>query len=226
MSKWLYFLLDWSEVWALFLPLTVLFLTRKQPKTLTPVIVYLWVALVLNGLTDLIMVNYNNLPSPFNSNTYLYNIHSVLRFAFFSIFFIRLPQFHFKKLKLVLPLILLIFLLVNFSLFEPFFNTASLSGNLLAVEAFLLLVYCLQYYLSELRTDSETIMNGPDFWVVTGLSIYVVVIFFIFLFYYPMMKVNARLADNMWNVHNVAFIIFCIFLAKAFYGTAGNKHSN
>ena len=37
----------------------------------------------------------------------------------------------------------LAFLVINFIFFENFFNRDSFSGNLLTVEAYLLLVYCL-----------------------------------------------------------------------------------
>jgi len=32
-----------------------------------------------------------------------------------------------------------------------------------------------------------------------------------------MLSVDVKLAVNIWNVHNIVFIIFCIFIAKAFY---------
>ena len=100
----------------------------------------------------------------------------------------------------------------------------SFSGNLLTVEAYLLLVYCMLYYFAELK-DDENLFNGPDFWVVTGLAIYLVTNFFVFLFYTPMLSVDAKLAVNIWNVHNIAFIIFCLFITKAFYGTVRYQYS-
>ncbi len=115
------------------------------------------------------------------------------------------------------------FVLVNFIFFEQFFDPDHLSGNLLATEAYLLLIYCLQYYLSELRNDSTGIFGGPDFWIVTGLAIYVVINFFIFLFYLPLLVFDAELSVRMWNFHNIAFIIFCIFITKALYDTDRNK---
>jgi hypothetical protein len=109
--------------------------------------------------------------------------------------------------------------------FEDFFDYNYLSGNLLATEAYLLLVYCMLYYLTELRNDQDGIFDTPHFWIVTGLGIYVVVNFFVFLFYLPMISKDIRLAVDIWNVHNLAFIIFCLFLTKAFYGSIRNKYS-
>jgi uncharacterized protein (DUF486 family) len=169
----------------------------------------------------------NYFPNWLHSNNVFYNILSLVRFACFAIFFMRLPQKSFGLLKKALPIISVLFILINFSLYENFFfpNPDRLSGNLLAVEAYLLLVYCMQYYLAELRADHETIFNGQDFWVVTGLSIYVVTNFFVFLFYGPMVDINRKFSVKIWNVHNLSFIIFCLFITKALYGPFRNKHT-
>ena len=223
MNKFLQLALDWSEVWALLIPLVLLLFKRERPHFLKPVIIYLWLALAINIIIDAIWVFKVYFPGWLQSNNPFYNIHSIARFACFSIFFMFLPQPSFKKLKILLVALLVIFVLVNFIFFENFFEPAYLSGNLLAAEAYLLLIYCLQYYLSELRDDSIAIFGGPDFWIVTGLSIYVVINFFIFLFYHPMLYFDPLLSVRMWNFHNIAFIIFCIFITKALYDTNRNK---
>ncbi|HEU5165387.1 MAG TPA: hypothetical protein VFU29_07600 [Chitinophagaceae bacterium] len=226
-------ILDWSEVWALLIPLTVLLFFRPQPATLKPVIIYLWIAFILNIGIDIIMILRDNrldwvkthFPEWLKTNNPLYNVHSVARFICFSIYFIQLPHASFTKLKKLLAVASAIFIVINFSIFENFLNPRSFSSNLLATEAYLLLVYCMLYYLSELKDDSKNLFNGPDFWVVTGLSIYVVVNFFVFLFYLPMIDVDLELAVNIWNVHNIAFIIFCVFIAKGLYGSDRYKYS-
>ena len=223
MSKLLLNVLDWSEIWALLIPLLMLLFRRRQPGFVKPVIVYLCLALVINLVTDLIWALKIYFPSWLQSNNPLYNVHSIIRFICFSIFFIKLPQTSFITFKKILTALSLVFILINFGFFENFFNPQYLSGNLLAGEAYRLLVYCMLYYLSVLRNESDGLTNGPDFWIVTGLSIYVVSNFFIFLFYVPMNDVNPDLAINMWNVHNIAYIIFCIFITKALYGPFRHK---
>jgi hypothetical protein len=47
----------------------------------------------------------------------------------------------------------------------------------------------------------------------------------VFLFYTPMLSVDVTLAVDIWNVHNIAFIIFCLFITRAFYGTVRYKYS-
>ncbi|WP_220096069.1 hypothetical protein [Daejeonella oryzae] len=154
------------------------------------------------------------------SNNVLYNLHSIIRFTCFSYFFILLPQSSFTRIKKILPSIFILFITVNFSIAEYFFYEDHLSGNLLAAEAYLLLIYCMIYYLSQLREDIEILTRGKDFWIVTGLSIYVVSNFFVFLFYVPMITENMNLAANMWNVHNASYILLCLFIARSFYVSA------
>jgi hypothetical protein len=215
--------LDWSEVWALLIPLSVLMFRLKQQRYMKPVIIYLCIALVLNLLGDFIWVFKKYFPVWLTSNNVYYNIHALIRFACFSVFFFMLPQRSFAVLKKTLVAVLVVFTLVNFSFFENFFDYRYLSGNLLATQAYLLLIYCMQYYLSALRDDSPAIFGGPDFWVVTGLGIYVVISFFVFLFYRPMIDYDEDLSVRMWDFHNIGFILFCLFITKAFYGPVRYK---
>ncbi len=213
-------ILDWSEVWAILIPLFVLLFNREQPRFLKPVIFYLWIALVLNFIGDTIGDFKVYLPHWLHSNNVLYNIHSLIRFFCFSYFFLLLGKNFRSTINRLIGLVALLFIVYNFIFTEKFSNFNHLSGNLLATEAYVLLIYCMQYYLFQLKTDTADFKTKKDFWVVTGLSIYVVVNFFVFLFYVPMLTENPNLADQMWSVHNLAYISLCIFIAKAFYVSA------
>jgi hypothetical protein len=196
----------------------------KTPTVLKPVVVYLWLALFLNTFGDVIgdFDKRLHFPAWLQSNNPLYNIHSVARFGCFSYFFISLPQPQFKTLKRIIAAVFVLFFIIDFSFFEDFFFPLHLSGNLLSAEAYLLLIYCLLYYLAALNDENDAAFKGPVFWVVTGLGLYVVINFFVFLFYVPMITQNMTLADHIWNVHNIAYIIFCIFITRAFYATTRN----
>ena len=122
MSHFLHKALDWSEIWALFIPMLALYFRSKQPKSLQPVIFYIWIAFLLNLIIDLIMVFKENFPDWLHTNNPFYNAHSVFRFICFSIFFIQLPQASFKRVKKTLPIISVVFFLINFLFFENFFN--------------------------------------------------------------------------------------------------------
>jgi hypothetical protein len=214
--------IDWSEFWATIIPLLVLIWHRNQPNYIKPVIVYLWIALILNLIGDIIADFREFLPQWMQSNNILYNIHSLVRYACFGYFFHLINQTFRHWLNRIVNTIALLFILYDFTFLESFTNQLHLSGNLLATESFLLLIYCLQYYLAQLAKDEGTLKRGKEFWVVTGLAIYVVVNFFVFLFYVPLFDVSLQQAGRIWWIHNFAYIGLCIFIAKAFYVPAGN----
>ena len=228
MGKLLKEILDWSEVWALLIPLAILIWKRNRTPYLKPVRIFLLVAFILNAFIDFI----SNLKGPlgitsdnflFNNNVF-YNISSVARLFLFAWFFILLHQRFLHRVKKIIPFIFLAFILVNFIFFENFVPQGDkeiFSSRLLATEAGLLLFYCLQYFIYIIVED-KTVKLGqqPGFWVVTGLSLYVAVNFFIFLFYATLSKdaspTQLNFVLKLWNVHNIVFIIFCIFIAIQF----------
>ena len=208
---------DWSEVWALLFPIAALWFKRSQPRTLWPVVVYVWVALAINLVCDYIGDHRRELPKWLSSNTPLYNVHSLVRYCCFTWFFFKLGPGFFPRMQKMLVGLYVIFFVGNFCFVESFFDTSRISGNAMAAEAFVLLASCMLYYFALLNQNLANYLILKDFWVVTGLSIFVVVNFFVFLFYDPMVTDRPDLANWMWNVHNFAYIIFCIFMAKAFY---------
>ena len=210
-------LLDWSEVWALLIPLAAYHVHSSQPAYFKPITLYLWGALILNLLSDVIGDFKPHLPHWLQSNLFLYAVHSIFRFICFVYFFTLIRQAYFKKFKRVLPFVYGLFVILNAVFMENYISSQQLSGNLFTIEAYFLLIYCILYYLSQLRDEVGQLQINQAFWVTTGLSIYVVISFFIFLFYVPMLRENPLLAEKMWGVHNIAYIIFCLFIAKAIY---------
>ncbi len=220
-------ILDWSEAWAPLIPLIILSFKGKQPNFLNPIIIYLWFALIIDLIIDagwkFGWKFEGAVPGWMHPNNYLYNIHSIVRFICCSSFFILLKQPFRTTIKKLIPILSLIFLMVNFIFFENFYEVATISSRLFAVESGLLLFYCLQYYLFKLREEDVGEKKGSDYWIVMGLSIYVVFNFFYFLLYTTLLDNNyTRFVIAMWNYHNISFIILCIFIAKAFYA-AGHK---
>ena len=217
MTSALRYLLDWSEVWTPLIPLFFLLFRRSQPRYLKPVIVYLILAFLINLASDIIAEYKKYLPDWAQSNNPLYNLHSITLLICFAYFFKLLNKNSFNKFQLNLLILSILLLVFNFSFLEKITNPQHLSGNLFTIVSYTLLIFCMLYYLNWLKDDEDDLTYEPHFWVVTGLSIYVVINFFVFLFYVPMIKENPALADNIWNIHNIAYILFCIFITKAFY---------
>lgn len=208
-------LIDLSEVWSLFIPL---FFYKKQPKSFNLVVFYLWMSLFLNILINIIwLVNAFSTSKDF-SNGFLYNILSVFRFYLLSTFFISLNQPFLKTLKLLIPIFFTIFLIIDFGFYEDFFDFNNFSSRLLAFEAFCLLFYALQYYLFEIIKESSIKVIGPEFWMITGLGIYTSFNFFLFLMFHEVsIYFSTFTISNIWNFHNISYLIFNIFIAKTFY---------
>jgi hypothetical protein len=215
-------IIEWSEVWALLIPLLVLVLLNKPQPGMKPVIIYILVALLLNLFGDFIADFKKLIPALPQSNNPIYNFHSLFRFTCFSFFFNQAGKRFFPRIQNSILVIYILLFLVNFIFFENFLNPLHLSGNLLSMESFLLLASCMLYYLGVLKNEVPVIAQNKDFWIVTGLSIFFVINFFVFLFYVPLLDENRKLANTMWNFHNIAYTTLCIFIAKAFYVPAGN----
>jgi hypothetical protein len=217
-NSFLALVFDWAEVWALLMPLAVLFRYRKQPSLYRLMIIYVWISLLINLVIDLTWKLRTYLPSDLNSNNYLYNTHAVVTFVLFSLYFIKLNQPFMLMIKKAIPIIFLAFLIINFFFFEKFFDYWKFSSRLLAIEAVLLLVYCLLYYFYKVKDENESMtMQQPDFWIVTGLGIYVAVNFFIFLLYNELTVLTSQFAIQIWNVHNISYVVFNFFLARGLY---------
>ncbi|MBB6127404.1 hypothetical protein [Mucilaginibacter lappiensis] len=216
MLKVFQIVIDWSEVWALLIPISLLLL-KKQPAVLKPVVFYVWIALIIDVVIDITWKIRTILPAKYNSNNYLYNLHSVIRFFLFSTFFIRLKQPFLTTLKKIIPFFFVVFVVVNFCFYENFFDYWKLSSRLLSVEAILLLFYTLQYYLFKINDHVDVNIFNSDFWIVTGLGIYVTINFFIFLLYNELTIRLQHFAVTLWNAHNISYIVFNLFIAKGFY---------
>jgi len=221
-------ILNWSEVWALFIPLAFILIYKSKIAYLKPVRIYLWITLFINIFIDIISNLKGRLgiqPDDFLwNNNFLYNIGSVVRLFLFAWFFILLQQGLMHRVKRILPFIYLLFALINFIFFENFIpqgDNESFSSRLLALEAAILLFYCLQYFIY-LMVEDKTVKLGqqPGFWLITGLTVYVAVNFFIFLFYATLSDNSSveqrNFAIQLWDIHNYAFILFCVFIAFQF----------
>ncbi|WP_158826153.1 hypothetical protein [Mucilaginibacter lacusdianchii] len=217
-DKILALVFDWAEVWALLIPSAILVRFRKQPPLYNLIAAYVWLSLAINLVIDLTWKLRTLLPPHLNSNNYLYNTHSVVTFVLFSTFFLKLNQPFLQTFKKVIPVIFLAFLGINFSFFESFFDYWKFSSRLLAIEAGLLLVYCLLYYFYKVKDENEMLhKHQPDFWIVTGLGIYVAVNFFIFLLYNELTVLTSQFAVQIWNVHNISYVVLNLFLARGLY---------
>lgn len=220
----LQYLIDWSEVWILIFPFIVFLSKRNQPEFMRPVFIYLWISFFCNLISDGMWLFLDIIPKGYRSNTIFYNIQSLSRFICFAVFFFMLKQKDFRWLQKILVIVFSFITLFYFSFIDSFFNKNYISSDMMSGESFFLLFFCMLYYLSILKSDTPRFRQRKDFWVVTGICIFAVLNFFIFLFYKPLLEENRDLAEKIWTLHNIAFIIFILFITKAIYVPDTNKH--
>jgi hypothetical protein len=210
-------ILKWSEVWALLIPLTVYLTQRNNGRLLFPLQLYLFIGLVLNLFITLIS-NIHELVATFNgSNHIFYNIHSVVKVVLLGWFIMRyLPRASGNIIRLVF-VFYGAFILFNFSFFEsPLF----FSSRLLTIESIILMFLGISWYLYTLQDDGKREYNrAAVFLVITGVVIYESISFFIFLFYKQLIVPERNFALLIWKVHDIAFVIMCVFMARAFQKT-------
>jgi predicted membrane-bound dolichyl-phosphate-mannose-protein mannosyltransferase len=154
------------------------------------------------------------------NNSILYSIHAIARLYLFCWFFIQLKQPFFVRVKKIIPLLFFLFVIIDFCIvrsIKSFYY--DFSSELHATEAALLLIYCLLYFIYlSLREEAILPKERATNWIVAGLTIYVAFNFFIFLFFSVVEKlISGPMADTFWNIHNASYVIFCCFIAKAFY---------
>lgn len=234
-------ILDWSEVWALLIPLTILLIYKPKAPWVKPIIFYLLIALVLGaaqdiiwkrrrlGIEDWFLENFSwgferdpltgnilldKQGGPVFKNTIFYNLLSVTRLVFFTWFFGRLG-YTFKKLNRFIPSLFLLLVVINFIFFQ---NIKDFSSRILAVEAAILLFYCMLFFYKVNMDDSiGSPFSLPQSWAVTGLTLYTAINFILFLFYNYLSIQYKAYAVEMWNVHNISYILLNVFIAVALY---------
>jgi hypothetical protein len=213
--KWIQIIRNWSEVWALLIPLIVIVIYKPKAPDIRPLVLYVITAFILNFTATFIVEYYYYLPTGLQNNNLLYNLHSIARVVFFSWYILKITP---PKLLFIYKAILsvyVIFILVDFLFFEsPIF----ISPSLYSAGSFVLLFLCLTFFLRSMQDESGTNwISQPSFLVCTGISLYEAITFFIFLFIYPVAEKNPDFGRLSFKIYQAIFIVFCVLLALALY---------
>ena len=183
---------------------------RRRPVApqLNYVVIYVFAALVINILVDVPWKFYRKgtfLEVAFSFNNLLYNLHSILRLFLFLLFFkhVNIPTGKLKRNLLFLCFFCTI--LLNFVFFD---SIRAFSSKVFTIESAALLICCIYYFISELRNEEAVSESGSVLVVITGLAVYEAVCFFIFLFYEILAAEAEKFAIDLWDIHNIFYIIF------------------
>jgi hypothetical protein len=213
-------ILDLSEAWAVLIPLFVYLIKKPKQGFLKIIFIYLIVAFIINLCGDIIEENYYHDPKwivELNYNQPFYNLHSILRLFLFIYFFKKIKIPVNKILRTLIPIMAVLIFTINFTFFHSFKKFSSLTFS---VEGIILIVLCVLYFIKKLKSDEILTEFDASLYIVTGLAIYEAVCFPIFLFYNTLIEQTKHFAINIWDVHNITYIVFCLFIARAFYGNS------
>ena len=213
-------ILNWSEVWAPLIPLYIFIFKRPKESYLEIVAGYLLTALCINAVSDVSWIFRLCMPLELQNNNFLYNTNSICRTIFFVMFF-KTAVDVFKKIYFNIFLIIYIVFFLFFFIIEKKFNT--LSSPLHSTESVVLIICSITYFRKLINSDELFLAFDPNLLIISGLAIYESVNFFVFLFYEYLTVHNKTFAQYLWNVPNVIFIVFCLLIAKAFYGRFKRK---
>ena len=208
---------NWSEVWALLIPLTIIIRSRSRIPDMYPVVLYVWFALILNSISTTMFVYHKSMPSFLQNNNILYNLHSFLRVTFLGFYIYHIREHRYTFIYRALIFIYIIFVVCNFIFFESilFFST-----RIFSAESIVLLTLCLSFFVRSMQDDSDiNWLKHPAFLICAGISFYEAVNFFIFLLYYPLSDKDVSFIRALWTVHNITFVILCLMIALALYSS-------
>src|SRR5689334_21521726 len=216
-------LLRWSEVWALLIPLIVILVFRPKGRIVSWLIVYVIFAFLFNTIAITMIEDYTLLPSFLaldEGNNLYYNLHSLLMVICFSGYIISVRTYQYPKFLKGLLIAYILFVPINFIFVE---RVLFLSTLHFTVGSIVLIFICLFYFFRSILDDENATdwLKHPSFLICSGLSLYQVITFFIFLFIYPIYNKNINkdmeFADAMMYVYQGIFVIFCILLAIGLY---------
>ena len=182
-----------------------------------PISIYIWVALLFNLIANIISSQkVLGINLPWHNNIIIYNAHSVARLIFFMWFFWILEPDFVKRSAFKVVVFLVLGLAIALAIYE-FYADEVISSYSYSTGSSLLLFFCIKYFLFALKTEDSGFSRQPSFWIVTGLGLFVVVTFPIYLFYKMAHVQDPYIADNIWRVQNIAFLVMCIFIGVGFF---------
>jgi len=219
--RFLNFLKDWSEVWALLIPLLVILIFRPKGKLTSWLIAYVIIAALMNTISVFMVEDYSVLPSFLildEGNNIYYNIHSFVMVICFSSYIISVRTYIYPKILKAVVIGYILFVIINFTFFESPFILSTLHFT---VGSIVLLIMCLFYFFRSIVEDDSAVnwLRHPSFIICSGLCLYEVITFVIFLFIYPLFNnpKTASFAQIMMQVYQYIFVVFCILLAIGVY---------
>ena len=211
---------DWAEVWAMLIPLSIILFYKPAGNHIRIVVGYVIIAFFLFLIANLMLEFYDILPERLLvnggiNNNLIYNIHSVIKVLLFSWYIMSVRDYKYLNFLKLLLVVYLGFVILNFYQWE---TPLKLSTHLFTAESIVLLVMCFFYFFRSIQDDSqENWLKHPSFLVCSGVCLYEVICFFIFLFFWPLAESDEPFFIVTMRIYSFALVLLGIMLALAFY---------
>lgn len=190
----------------LFLILFFIFLKNtKTRKDLTAIILYCFLDVSINYITDSELASHKFV-------TFLYAFFTLFEYATFSyILWLNIKKITFRKLIIILSISFCIFLIV----YDLSAKVRRLDSIPIGFETILILSYSF-YYLFEQTNDPTNlfIYTKYQFWVITGIMIYLSGSFFIYIF---ANQIDKELLNQYWFLTYAFYVLKNIFFIVALF---------
>jgi hypothetical protein len=188
---------------VLILLLLLLFFRKcKHEKSLWAIFAYCFLSIAINHFID---VFYKN-----NFKYFFYALYTVIEFFTFTyLIWQEIKSQRFKKIMIVISILFLTFIVLYYSL-EKYRIIDSIP---IGLETILVLIGCF-YYLFEQMNDTNNlfIYSKYQFWIISGIMIYLAGCFFIYIFG---SQLDKEFLVKYWFLTNIFYIIKNIFFCTA-----------
>jgi hypothetical protein len=216
MIRTLFKITDWAEIAGIIIPLLVVLIYKPKGRENRPLVIYIFVAFILNLIITAIAKYRKDFDFIPDSNHVYYNMHSLIKIVFWGWYLSAFDSLKSSTIIKTLTGVFIVFFFINFSFFEPlgFFST-----RIASAEGIFLLLFCAIFFISTIIDNSDTIwMSKPVFTVCAAINMYAAINFFVFLFF-DYINVEKFRFDTFFSILAIIFscsyFFLCIVFARA-----------
>lgn len=125
-----------------------------------------------------------------------------------------------EKMKIVLrylPIIFFTFLIATFIIKANFNFSQPFIQQVFTIQAFFLIIPCIFYYIDLFnREPSLELLNEPSFWIVTGLSFFMVCTLPFSIFGEYIMRSNYKLYLELFSIFNIFYCLLFVMIIRSY----------
>lgn len=213
MIKTLLEITSWAEIAGIIISLSFVIIYKPKNRETRPLVLYIYIAFVLNLMITAIAKFGNEFTIIPASNHICYNFHSLVRIIFFGWYLSFFKTLRSSIIIRILTCCFCIFFLLNFIFFQPI---SIFSTRIASVEGICLLLFCSIFFVSTIADNSDTIwMSKPVFFICASINFYAALNFFLLLFFdfFNFTKFNSdTFFASLIIIFSIAYFLLCIVL--------------